>query len=94
MNNNGHRIIVPGQPIPWTDEEIKLVKHRIDREAKRAAERIGAMSCIVIAFFEDGEYLHMQDGGSSPMPPEQLYKKLAAAFEMTDESSGKDVALS
>ena len=28
----------------------------------------------MIAFFRDGEHMHMQDAGSTPMPFEQLYK--------------------
>jgi hypothetical protein len=77
---------------PWTTERRATVKRKIDKEAERAAIRIGAKSVVIIAFFSDGEYLHLQDGGNSPVP--NLYEHLATARQVLDESGGADVALS
>ncbi len=76
---------------PWTPLRREQTKKKIDREAIRAAARIGAKSAVIIAFFEDGEYLHLQDGGKSPMP--NLYQRLATARGVLDESGGADVAM-
>jgi hypothetical protein len=79
---------------PWAPEKRNFVKRKIDKEAARAAARLGAKSVLIIAFFEDGEFLHMQDGGTAPMSTADLYKKLATAEIILDESGGEDVALS
>jgi hypothetical protein len=50
---------------PWTPEKRSSVKRKIDKEAARAAARLGAKTVLVIAFFADGEYLHLQDGGTA-----------------------------
>lgn len=80
-------------PTPWAPEKRSAVKRKIDREAARAAARLGAKSVLIVAFFPDGEYLHMLDGGTAPMPTAELYKKLATVETVLAESCGKDVAL-
>jgi hypothetical protein len=79
---------------PWTPERRSVIKRRIDKEAARAAARLNATTVLIVAFFEDGEYLHMQDGGSAPIDFSHVYKTLASATEILKESSGEDVALS
>jgi len=79
---------------PWPMERRSQIKKKIDREAARAAARLGAEAVMIVAFFKDGEYLHMQDGGTSPMPPAELYKKLATATSILEDSGGEDVAFS
>lgn len=81
-------------PTPWTPEKRSNIKRKIDKEAARAAARLGAATVTIIAFFPDGEYLHMQDGGTAPMPSLDLYTKLATASTILNESGGEDVALS
>jgi NADPH-dependent 2,4-dienoyl-CoA reductase/sulfur reductase-like enzyme len=79
---------------PWPPEKRSAVKRKIDKEAARAAARLGARSVLIVAFFADGEYLHMQDGGTAPMAAAELYKKLATSTTILEESGGNDVALS
>ena len=78
---------------PWTPEKRSQIKRKIDKESVRAAARIGAKNTVIIAFFENGEFLHMQDGGVSPMPFAELYKMLLSATTILTESGGEDVAL-
>lgn len=47
------------QPTPWTMEKRKQVRRKIDKEAARAAARLGAKSVVVIAFYVEGEFLHL-----------------------------------
>jgi hypothetical protein len=74
-------------------ERRSAMKRKIDKEAKRAAVRLGASHVTIIAFFSDGEYLHMQDGGDAPMPADDLYKHMATAVQILDASGGDDVAI-
>ncbi len=80
-------------PTPWTTEKRSQIKRKIDREAKHSAGRLGAAHVVVIAFFPDGEFLHMQDGGSAPMPFEQLYKQMSGVMATLKESGGEDVQM-
>lgn len=82
-------------PSPWTPEKRSQIKRKIDKEAKRAAERLGASHVVAIVFFldGDGEHLHMQDGGTSPMSFADLYKKMSGIMGVLDESGGADVAM-
>lgn len=81
-------------PQPWDAERRNIVKRRIDKEAARAAGRLGAETVMIIAFFRDGEYAHMLDGGTAPMPPAELYARLLSVKQVLAESGGKDVAVS
>lgn len=82
-------------PQPWTKEKRSITKRKIDKEAERAAARLGASMVTILAWFPaGGEYLHMQDGGSAPMPSDALYKHLATVATILDKSGGEDVALS
>lgn len=81
-------------PQPWTPEKRSAIKQKIDKECARAAARLGAKSVVIVAFFADGEYLHMQNGGKAPMASVDLWRRLATAETILDESGGADVALS
>lgn len=78
-------------PTPWTPEKRSATKRKIDKEAKRAAERLGAATVAIIAFFPDGEFLHMQDGGTAPMGFKDLYAKMCSAMNILEQSAGEDV---
>jgi hypothetical protein len=80
-------------PQPWTTEKRSQVKRKIDKEAKRAAERLGAATVAIIAFFPEGEFLHMQDGGTAPMDFKKLYTQLSVVMTTLEESGGEDVAI-
>jgi hypothetical protein len=80
-------------PQPWTPEKRSQVKRKIDKEAARAAARLGAKTVVIVAFFQDGNCMHMQDGGSAPMPFDKLYKQLSLAMTILDQSGGEDVRL-
>jgi hypothetical protein len=64
---------------PWTDQKRLAIKSKIDKAAQAAAKTLGAEAVTIIAFFAEGDFLHMQDGGTSPMPSGQLYERLAEA---------------
>lgn len=72
-------LILP--PEPWTPQQRAAAQTKIDKEARRVAKKLGAKCAVIVAFYEDGMYFHMQDGGQSPMPIEQLYRQLLAAKE-------------
>lgn len=76
---------------PWDMARRQRVKAKIDKEAARAAARLGAQGVVIVAFFADGDHLHMQDGGMSPVPFAELYKTLLTATEAQAASPGKDV---
>ena len=78
---------------PWSIEKRDRTNRKIEKEADRAAARLGAKHVVIIAFFEDSEYLHMQDGGKAPMPLEQLYKQMLSVRHVLDASGGEDVAM-
>lgn len=81
------------EPKPWDEDRRARVKAKIDKESARAAARLGAEGVVIVAFFAEGEYLHMQDGGKSPMPFKELYQKLLAARQLLEESGGEDVKI-
>ena len=82
-------------PQPWSHEKRTIVKRKIDKEADRAAARLGAKFVTMIVWFDGGDgYLHMQDGGRAPMSSNALYKQMATVATVLEDSDGKDVALS
>lgn len=82
-------------PQPWPHEKRAAVKRKIDKEAERAAARLGASMVTIIAWFPAGDgYLHMQDGGNAPMTSDQLYKQMATIGDVLKDSGGEDVSLS
>lgn len=80
-------------PEPWTIEKRSRVSDKIKKEAVRVAARLGASHVVVVAFFADGDHLHMQDAGNPPMDYATLYKHLATAHQVVTEAGG-DVAIS
>ncbi len=82
-------------PSPWNREKRASMTRKINKEAKRAASRLGASMVTIIAWFPAGEeHLHMLDGGDAPMPRDQVYKQMVSIGAVLDESGGEDVALS
>jgi hypothetical protein len=75
---------------PWSKEKRAHTQGRIDAQAKKAAKALKAKCCMIVAFFEDGSYYHMQDGGQSPMAPDQLYRQLLSMREVMDTTGGED----
>ena len=60
-----------------TQAEIIL---QMTKEAQRVERRIGAQSCVVICFFDDGNnQIRVQDAGRFPMPPDQFYDLMIQA---------------
>lgn len=82
-------------PQPWTHDKRAQIKRKIDKEAARAAARLGAKAVTIIAWFPAGDdYLHMQDGGTAPMSSNELYKQMATIATVLEDSNGEDVAIS
>jgi hypothetical protein len=79
---------------PWTLEERNRVSAKLDREAEFMARRVHAAHVAVIAFFQNGEYMHCLEAGDPPTSFEQLHKDCLTAHAVLRESGGKDVALS
>jgi hypothetical protein len=52
---------------------------RLDAEAARVANRLGASHAVVIAFWPDDEDMHVVDGGTSPIALKELYLNMATA---------------
>ncbi len=60
---------------------FQRTRDKIGKEAARAQRRLGAVSCAMICFFEDGKNpLVLIDGGTSPIPPADLYANLARVY--------------
>src|SRR5262245_62803131 len=78
---------------PWSHKKRERVKAKIDREAERAAGRLGASHVVLVAFFPEGVQLHMQDGGNPPMDWQKLYTDLATAHRIVEDNDGQDVSL-
>lgn len=76
---------------PWTPDRRARIKRKIDSEADRAASRLGASHVTIIAFFQDGEYMHMLDGGTAPMAANEVYKQMTGVREILKQSGGEDV---
>ena len=66
---------------PWSKEKRTYTQGKIDDAARAVAKKLKAKCCVIVAFFEDGGYYHMQDGGQAPMPIDQLYRHLVAIKE-------------
>jgi hypothetical protein len=58
--------IISPAPKPWDQAKRERTKRAIDRVARWAQKELGAYSCLIVASFEDGEMLHLLDGGTSP----------------------------
>lgn len=80
-------------PEAWPMEKRSALKRRIDKEADRAAARLGASGVVVIAFFSDGQHMHMLDGGRAPMKFADLYQQMVQLTSVLKASGGEDVSL-
>lgn len=78
---------------PWDKERRAHVSRKIIKESERAKARLGAAGVLMIVFYADGDYLHIQDAGSAPMPFKEVYKRLLSANEILAASGGEDVAV-
>ena len=68
--------------MPWDMKKQMQVKRKVDKEAARAAARLGARTVAMLCFFSNGdEPLMLIEGGTSPMPSIDLYTSLAAAYK-------------
>jgi hypothetical protein len=69
------------EPAPWSRQHRAWVKRRIDDAAARAKMALGAHDVLIVAWFQDigqPQFLHVQDGGTAPMPADQVYEFMAA----------------
>jgi hypothetical protein len=78
----------------WSKEKRREVKLKIDEQAELASKTLGAQSVVMVVFFRDGDYMHMMEGGRSPLPTDQLFKVLASVNDVLGESDGDDISLS
>lgn len=79
----------------WTPQRRSVVKARIDKQAERARQKLGATAVITVAFFTDGRHMHVLDGGTAPNGDfAQAYRHLISVHQIVRESGGKDVSLS
>lgn len=69
---------------PWTPEQRTQKTSKMRKEAARAAARLGAHGVVLVAFYEEGEFMHMLDAGMAPMPFKDLYEKLAGMHDKVD----------
>ena len=69
------------EPKPWTAEQQRVMKARLDNAAKQAASDLGAYTVLVIAWFEqldDPMFLHRMDGA---FPYEHVVRAMASDRE-------------
>lgn len=66
----------PIKPAPWPAERRAHMEKLLTKEAAKVKRSIGAYTVMIVATFEDGEFLHMQDGGTSPMPLDEFYARM------------------
>jgi hypothetical protein len=79
------QIIKPRKP--WDQAKRERVKRSIDRAAARMCRELGAYSCLMIVTFEDGDDLHILDGGTAPMPSiADFYDRAKAMHVKSDET--------
>lgn len=74
--------------VPWDEARRARAKAKIDKESDRVAARLGAVGVVLVVFFEDGDSLHMMDGGRSPVPFKDLYRNLISATEIAEAGGG------
>ena len=78
---------------PWTPEKRKKVNDEIAKQAEKVAKRIGCRGVVIIAFFPDGNNMHVEEAGRAPMPFKELHQKMTTAYEVLEASGGEDVAV-
>lgn len=57
---------------------------KIKKECERAAARLGAKGVVMIALYQDGEFVHALDAGLCPMPIKELYQMMLACHDKVD----------
>lgn len=79
---------------PWSLNRRSQMVNKINKEAARAAARLGARTVSIIATFEDGEYVHILEGGKYPFAtPKETYERMVLMHKMMEQSGGEDVDL-
>ena len=67
--------------MPWEQKRIVAAKAKLNKEADRVKAKTGARTVAIIAFFDDGgPSLMLLEGGTAPVPSEQLYGSLHAIY--------------
>lgn len=64
----------------WDEAKQKTVKAAFEKELLKVAKKLGAASCMGVAFFQDPmdpEVFHMMDAGKCIYMPHQVYGRLA-----------------
>jgi len=80
-------------PAMWSKERADAETKRLDIEAKLVAARLGATHVRVIAFYKDGDMVHVLEGGSMPLPSKELYTRLADMLQTLEDRNDDDVKL-
>jgi hypothetical protein len=78
-------ICAPGNIVsPWSPEDRARRKRKLDREVRRVCERIGVKHVYLVAFYDagDGKHTHTLDSGSLPMPLDDFFRNMLAAYEI------------
>ncbi len=81
--------LVGAEPKVWTDNQKKIVQHKLNRLAKKMAAELGAECVVMTAFWpakEDPDTIHMQTGGQSPYPLAVLFEYLRDMFNKAEIS--------
>ncbi len=77
--------IIRPSPKPWDPAKRDRIKLAIDKLAARVRRELGAYSCLVLATFEDGEMLHIIDGGTAPTPSIAEFYDRAKAMHVRED---------
>jgi hypothetical protein len=67
---------------PWSIKKASCVFPKINREARRAAKRLGASHILIIAHFDDRgdrKCFQVLEGGTTPDDRAETYRQLLAA---------------
>jgi hypothetical protein len=80
---------------PLTHEQRAVRKRKVDKEADRAAQKLGAEAVYIIAFYDagDGQHFHIMDGGKAPMPQKEMHQMMIATIEKLKLTGGEDASI-
>ncbi len=91
--NAAHEAIADNGSQPWSVAKRAEIKADIDHAAGIAAKVLKAKHVMMVVFYEEGQYLHLQDGGTAPMAFEDVYLRMISAHQMMAETNGEDVGV-